>query len=147
MLGSSTTDLPDLVVRGHATTDLGPLDITLRVDAAARARGRGHLALHVVAGGWELTGVELLWVVTTNKGWIHLRGTARLADGATAQPVRMDVYGGGHGAPPDPDRIALRLYPPDTDPNLAGPIVKLMGTFDRRAVGDVTAVPESPAEG
>jgi hypothetical protein len=135
----------DLVVQGHAMTDLGPLEISLRLDAAVRRTGRGPLELHVVASDWTLTGVELLWVVTTNKGWTHLRGTARLAEGAADQPIRMDIYGGGLGGPPNPERIALRLYPPGSDPNLAGPIVKLMGTFEEPAVGGTEGLLPSPA--
>jgi hypothetical protein len=146
MVGSSATNLVGLVVQGRAETDLGPMDVTLRIPTTTRVAGRGPLDLHVVAADWELAGVDLHWVVSTNKGWFHLRGTARLSGHAHDQPLRMDVYG-GLATPPDPDRVALRLYPPDSDPNLAGPIVKLMGVFEGPAVARIAdaslAAPEA----
>lgn len=90
--------------------------------------------MDVDVGGLIVSGGSLIWIVTTNKGWAHLRGLTLDVIGHPARPFRADLFSaasvGDHGV----DRIALRLYDPGADPNLASPTHKVRGWLEAGSV-------------
>lgn len=76
----------------------------------------------------------LIWLVLTNKGWAHLRGTAMTRDQGAPLPFRADLFSAGAVGHSGPDRIAIRIYPIDADPNLASPVHKVQGWLEAGGV-------------
>ena len=117
----------DLAAIGNAVADdTAPLDIRLVVPGPIRRAGRGPIELILATCGLEVAGAELIWLVTTNKGWVHMRGEARRTDGIRL-PFRADLFAAAYAHDLGPDRVAIRLYAPGDDPNRASPIHKLGG--------------------
>ena len=69
--------------------------------------------------GLRIAEATLIWIVTTNKGWAHLRGLARTGLDEDPRPYRADLFAASTQRAPGDDRIALRLYEPGADPNIA----------------------------
>ena len=133
IVGDAQARFVDLVAAGGVCPDDGTADriqLRLRVPAASRRRGLGPLDLVVTMDGITLAAGRLIWLVTTNKGWAHLRGEGWGEDLALRFPFRVDVFSAAAVRADPPDRIALRLYAPGTDPNVDGPIHKLAGWFE-----------------
>lgn len=126
----TATGSRDLVAVGLLHRDdaaASTVEVLLVVAMSVLHAGRGPLALAVDAGGVAIMAGELVWIVTTNKGWAHLRGVASTTSGAGQLPFRADLFSADSVGDVGPDRMALRLYAPDADPNVASPIHKLHG--------------------
>jgi hypothetical protein len=101
---------------------LGSIRIDLRIPAASRTHG-GPIELRVAGAGLELTGLDIEWLVTTNRGWTHFLGTGRWPDG-TVVPLRCDLYSAAGDRPDGSDLAVIRVYGPTADPTLDGPVAK-----------------------
>jgi hypothetical protein len=135
MLTSDSLGLRDLVAIGAIEMEGGPgVEVRLVIPAGVRRRGRGPMGLAISDGLIVLDGGDLIWLVTTNKGWVHMRGEARTEHGKRL-PFRADLYASTAGRDGGPDRFALRLYAAGDDPNRASPIAKLGGPM---AAGSIT---------
>lgn len=73
---------------------------------------------------------SLVWIVTTNKGWAHLRGVVQSSEADRRLPFRADLFAAASAGASGPDRASLRFYAAGTDPNVAGPILKLQGSLE-----------------
>lgn len=127
----TATGSGDLVAVGLLHPDdagASEVEVLLVVAMPVLRAGRGPLALAVDADGVAIMAGELVWIVTTNKGWAHLRGVASTTtSGAGQLPFRADLFCADSVGDVGPDRMALRLYAPGADPNVASPIHKLHG--------------------
>ena len=103
--------------------DIGSIRVDLRIPAASRAHG-GPFELRVAGAGLELTGLDIEWLVTTNRGWTHFLGTGRWPDG-TEVPLRCDLYSAAGDGSNESDLAVIRIYGPTADPTLDGPVAKL----------------------
>jgi hypothetical protein len=88
---------------------------------------------------WDLDdeaidGGNLIWMVMTNKGWAHLRGTVRTRDDGAELPFRADLFSAAAVGAMGPDRVAIRIYPLDADPNIDSPIHKVQGWIEGGSV-------------
>jgi hypothetical protein len=110
--------------------DAHDVEVRLIVPDAVRTAGRGPIRLQLARNGVELRQAELIWLVSTNKGWFHMRGEAVAAAGGPPLPFRADVYASVIGRDRGPDRLALRLYAPGDDPNQASPVDKVSGWME-----------------
>jgi hypothetical protein len=102
--------------------DIGSIRVDLRIPAESRVHG-GPFELRVAGPGLELSGRDIEWLVTTNRGWTHLLGTGRWPDG-TVVPLRCDLYSAVADGSDGSDLVVIRVYGPSADPNLHGPVVK-----------------------
>jgi hypothetical protein len=127
MTDSRTRTAGDLAAIGsvHAEDETS-VDVRLVVGGSVRRSGRGSIELHLAGYGLDITRAELIWLVTTNKGWVHMRGEATVADGDRL-PFRADLFAAGQVRDGGPDRIAVRIYAAGDDPNRSSPIRKLGG--------------------
>lgn len=107
--------------------DAPAVEVLLVVAEPALRAGRGPITLAVDADGVAIMAGELIWIVITNKGWAHLRGVASTTSGGERLPFRADLFSAGAVGDEGPDRMALRLYAVDADPNVASPVHKLHG--------------------
>lgn len=126
----AATGSKDLVAVGllHPDDSGAPaVEVLLVVAMPVLRAGRGPLALAVDADGVAIMAGELVWIVTTNKGWAHLRGVASTASGGERLPFRADLFSADAVGDVGPDRMALRLYDIGADPNVASPTHKLHG--------------------
>jgi hypothetical protein len=129
MLTSTTSSSSELTAIGALTgDDDGTVDVRLVVPVDVRRVGRGRIALSLRMPDLAIEGAELIWLVTTNKGWAHMRGKASLV-GGTELPFRADLFAASQIHDPGPDRFALRVYAEGEDPNRASPICKLSGAM------------------
>lgn len=104
------------------------------VTTAVLRAGRGPLTLDADLDGLVVMPGVLVWIVTTNKGWAHLRGIASTADGGGRLPFRADLYCADSVGDPGPDRMALRLYAAGVDANVASPSHKIQGWMDHGSI-------------
>lgn len=119
----------------HPDLDEGTgVPVRLTVDGSVMRAGRGPIAIDVDAAGYVVTGGTLVWIVTTNKGWAHLRGTAWADDPGMPRPFRADLYSADAVGDPGVDRFAFRLYGVEDDPNVASPTHKIHGWLDARSI-------------
>ena len=126
---ASTTRSSALAAVGPVQADDATLvEVRLLVADGVRRAGRGAIELELVGDELAVAEAELIWLVTTNKGWAHMRGEATLADGRRL-PFRADLYDASQARDPGPDRIALRIYAAGDDPNRSSPIRKLGGSM------------------
>ena len=102
--------------------DFGSLRVELRIPAASRARG-GPFELRIAGPLLELSGRDIEWLVTTNRGWTHFLGTGQWPDG-TVVPLRCDLYSAVADGSDGSDLVVIRVYGPSADPTLDGPVVK-----------------------
>jgi hypothetical protein len=102
--------------------DIGRIRVDLRIPAASRAGG-GPFELRLAGAGLELTGLDIEWLVTTNRGWTHFLGTGRWPDG-TVVPLRCDLYSATGDGSDRSDLVIIRTYGPTADPTLDGPVAK-----------------------
>lgn len=93
-------------------------------------RGRGPITIEWDADGVAVKGGELIWLVTTNKGWAHLRGVAWASEVSPHLPFRADLFSASVAGHPGPDRLALRFYAVGADPNVASPLYKAHGWLE-----------------
>jgi len=136
MIVERPTTPDDLAVSGEVDPDgagLASVAIRLVIGAAIRRAGHGTIRLEVHGDALVVERGELVWLVTTNKGWAHLRGSATTDDGRQL-PFRADLYSAAAVDDPGRDRVALRLYAQDADPNLASPAFKLYGWLPHGSV-------------
>jgi hypothetical protein len=103
------------------------VEVRLIVPSTVRRAGRGNVSLVLADPEVDIEGATLLWLVTTNKGWAHMRGEADVAGGTGRLPFRADLFAGAAMADGGPDRFALRMYAAGDDPNRASPIHKFAG--------------------
>ena len=108
--------------------------LTLVVPAAVRRAGHGPITMGLEADGLRITEATLVWMVTTNKGWAHLRGSAGTGPGSATHPFRADLFAASLVPGTDDDRVALRVYEPGADPNVAGPTLKLLAVLPRGTI-------------
>ena len=126
----TATGSRDLVAVGllHPDETGAPdVEVLLVVAEPALRAGCGPLILAVDADGVAIMAGELVWIVTTNKGWAQLRGVASTTSGADRLPFRADLFSADAVDDVGPDRMALRLYAMDADPNVASPMHKIHG--------------------
>lgn len=98
------------------------------------SRGReGAIELVVRSSGLTFTGERVVWLVTTNKGWLHLRGVGRL-DGGPPAPFRCDLFSSAMVRADGPDLMVLRIYDAQADPNHDGPVAKLRAALGAGSV-------------
>jgi hypothetical protein len=110
--------------------DGGSSDIHLVVGRAARKAGLGRIDLVWDGEPEPIDGGELIWLVTTNKGWAHLRGIAIAGASGRRHPFRADLYSAHAVGDPGPDRLAIRFYAVDADPNVESPNHKVHGSLE-----------------
>ena len=86
---TETTARPaDIAARGRILhDDGGSSDIHLVVGRVARRAGHGRIDLAWDGDAEPIAGGELIWLVTTNKGWAHLRGIAIARSQRSSTPV------------------------------------------------------------
>ena len=84
--------------------------------------------------GLGASGGSLVWLVTTNKGWAHLRGVATDRATGAGRPFRADLFSASGAGDDGADRLALRFYAAGADPNIAGPTHKIHGWMDRGSI-------------
>ena len=135
--GVTTIDLAaapeDLRASGLLHNDdarLGASSIRLVAETGVVRRGRGPITIEWDADGVAVKGGELIWLVTTNKGWAHLRGVAWASDLGPHMPFRADLFSATVAGDPGPDRLALRFYAVGADPNVASPLHKVHGWLE-----------------
>jgi hypothetical protein len=117
----------DLAACGHTGSAADPLTVALLVPGRPRARVPRAMAMVVESDDFRFVGEELHWLVTTNKGWAHLRGEGHLDGSRASAPFRADLMSAGPPPAAGPDRFALRVYEPGRDPNFASPLRKAAG--------------------
>jgi hypothetical protein len=110
---------------GH-TEDGQPVRIELHVPAASRAAS-GPITGRIAGAGLDLEALALDWLVTTNRGWAHLRGVGRHA--GIEVPFRCDLYSARAEGREDVDLAAIRVYGPGSDPTRDGPTAKVTVTL------------------
>lgn len=108
--------------------------VRLVVSGAVRRAGGGPIEFEIAIDGLETSGGSLVWLVTTNKGWAHLRGVATDRATGAGRPFRADLFAASGAADIDPDCLALRFYEEGADPNIAGPTHKIAGWLDRGSI-------------
>ena len=149
MIGS-TARTDEVTVVGTVYGDDGPTTaVRLRVPAAIRHVGAGAIELDVACPGLTLVRAELIWIVSTNKDWVHMRGEATAVESVRPLPFRADLHGTGGNVPDvgdtaGRDRFALRVYAAGDDPNRASPIIKIGGWMDAGSVRLSSAKPLDP---
>lgn len=109
-------------------------DVRVIVTADIRRSGRGAITFVWADEDLAIDGADLAWVVTTNKGWAHLRGVASVVQDERRLPFRADLFSSLRAGELSPDRIALRLYDVDGDPNLSSPIRKVQAWMEPGSV-------------
>lgn len=132
----------DVTAIGLLHADDGRLvDIRLVVSGSVRRNGQGTISLTVADPAFDLQGATLVWLVTTNKGWAHMRGEAAHMRGEAVvagvdgrRPFRADLFAAHLVGDAGPDRFALRIYGAAEDPNVASPTHKIAGWM---AVGSI----------
>jgi len=107
----------------------GEATIRLIVSVAVRRVGRGQISLTWQSDQLSIAGGALIWIVTTNKGWAHLRGDCWDANPKLRLPFRVDLFSASAIGSDAPDRVALRVYAPDVDPNTGSPTHKIFGSL------------------
>ena len=118
----------DVTAIGRLHADDGRLvDIRLVVSGSVRRDGQGTISLTLADPVFDLQGATLVWLVTTNKGWAHMRGEADVAGMDGRLPFRADLFAAELVGDAGPDRFALRMYSADEDPNIASPTYKVAG--------------------
>jgi hypothetical protein len=134
--GTLLADGPDATAAIGPTrsADERPIALRLHVPAAVRQTGHGPITLELEADGLRITHATLVWMVTTNKGWAHLRGLVGDGSGSSDRPFRADLYAASLLAGTEDDRVALRVYDVGADPDAAGPTHKLQGRLPRGSV-------------
>ena len=111
-----------------------PVPVRLVVSAAVRRAGGGPIDVEITMDGLRASGGSLIWLVTTNKGWAHLRGVATDRTTGAGRPFRADLFAASGAGDDGPDRLALRFYAAGADPNIAGPTHKIHGWLDRGSI-------------
>lgn len=130
-------DLPSLSAIGWFESDdpgRPAVAIRLVVGSATRRAGRGPIELAIDLDELRIGGASLVWLVTTNKGWAHLRGLAEERETGADRPFRADLCSAQSAGVDGPDLLTLRIYGPGADPNVDSPTIKLQGHLPQGSV-------------
>lgn len=103
-------------------TEDGDVTVAMSVPRSSRTTG-GPITCRITGPGVDLVCEWADWLVTTNRGWAHLRGKGRSSDRTV--PFRCDAYSARANGEDGPDVLAIRIYAPDADPGTDGPVAKL----------------------
>jgi hypothetical protein len=150
-----TTAWGELAVAGVATSiDGNAIRVAILVRAGRRRAGQAS-SLVVEGPGFRFEAEALERVITTARGWVHVRGSGHLDGSAGWSPFRADFRArsrngapdgardgapdGSHNGAPDTDHFSMRVYANGSDPATASPIAKVT-SVPMMATGERTQV-------